>query len=87
MHNNDLLIGKKLKTRKDRSCNMIVLNVCNTIQYANPLGFMNATTLEFRIEGLCTIASINEEDGKLPHIPPPPNFKILFLALTCYSWP
>jgi len=83
MHNNDLLICKKLKTRKDRSCNMIVLNICNTIQYATPLGFINATTFVFAIQGVCTIASNNEVDGNLH----PPHFKILFMAFTCYSWP
>ena len=85
MHNNDLLIGKKLKTHKDKPCNMIVLNICNTIQYANPLGFMNETTLVFTIQVVCTMVSNNEEDGKLP-IPPPQNFKILFVAFTYYSW-
>jgi len=29
---------------------MIVLNICNTIKYATPLGFMNATTLAFTIQ-------------------------------------
>ena len=55
---------------------MIVLNICNTIQYATPLGFINATTFVFAIQGVCTIASNNEVDGNLH---PPPTSK-------SYSW-